>query len=104
MKKAIATLLALLGIHQHLSAEQKQDIASAAIQAAPGAGAATGATYGSLPAADWLVLFSVLFIILQGAYLVWKWRRDYRRDQLRQKMSQRAYAASQRDETDWGAP
>jgi hypothetical protein len=32
MKKALASMLALLGIHQHLSAEQKQDIAIAAVQ------------------------------------------------------------------------
>ncbi|WP_255265007.1 hypothetical protein SR914_16885 [Comamonas testosteroni] len=37
MKKALASMLALLGIHQHLSAEQKQDIVVSAAQATPGA-------------------------------------------------------------------
>ena len=37
-------MLALLGIHQHLSAEQKQDIAIAAVQTTPGAASAGAAT------------------------------------------------------------
>mgnify|MGYP001590621452 FL=1 len=41
MKKYLVSLLALMGIHQHLSAEQRQDIAGAIMQATPGA-AATG--------------------------------------------------------------
>lgn len=89
MKKALASMLALLGIHQHLSAEQKQDIASAAYHATPGAVTAGGFRLAGLPLSDWLVLASLSFIALQAAYLVWKWRRDYLRDQARQQLRDR---------------
>jgi hypothetical protein len=29
---------------------------------------------------------SIFFIVLQAGYLVWKWRRDYRRDLARRAM------------------
>lgn len=80
MKKALASLLALVGIHQHLSAEQKQDVVAAAYHSAPGAVAAGSARIGGLPLSDWLVLASLAFIALQAAYLIWKWRRDARRE------------------------
>ena len=38
-----------------------------------------------LPLGDWLVLASIAFVVLQAAYLVWKWRRDARRDLERQE-------------------
>lgn len=85
MTKRLTTLLALLGIHQHLSAEQKHDLATAAYQATPGAAAAGGARMMGLPLGDWLVLASIAFVVLQAAYLVWKWRRDARRDLERQE-------------------
>lgn len=85
MNKRLATLLALLGIHQHLSAEQKHDLATAAYQATPGAAAAGGAQMAGLPLSDWLVVASIAFVALQAGYLVWKWRRDARRDQERQE-------------------
>jgi len=37
MNKRLVSLLALLGINQHLSAEQRHDLMSAAYQSAPGA-------------------------------------------------------------------
>lgn len=80
MKYRIPSLLALMGIHGSLSAEQKHDVATAAYQAAPGAAAAGGARVMGMPLSDWLVMVSMLFVALQAAYLVWKWRRDARRD------------------------
>ncbi|MDR0215561.1 MAG: hypothetical protein LBJ15_16385 [Comamonas sp.] len=80
MKKSLTALLALLGIHQHLSAEQKQDIAGALYQATPGAVTAGGFRLAGLPLSDWLVLASIAFVALQAGYLVWKWRRDYMRE------------------------
>ncbi len=85
MTKRLTTLLALLGIHQHLSAEQKHDLATAAYQTTPGAAAAGGARMMGLPLGDWLVLASIAFVVLQAAYLVWKWRRDARRGLERQE-------------------
>lgn len=68
MKKALALMLALLGIHRHLSAEQKQDIAIAAVQTTPG-GAVTAGGFRlvGLPLSDWLVLASIAFAALQAA-------------------------------------
>ena len=85
MNKRLATLLALLGIRQHLSAEQKHDLATAAYQATPGAAAAGGARMMGLPLSAWLVVASIAFVVLQAGYLVWKWRRDARRAQEHQE-------------------
>ena len=92
MNKRLVTLLALLGIHQHLSAEQKHDLATAAYQATPGAAAAGGARMMGLPLSDWLVVASIAFVVLQAGYLVWKWRRDARRDQEHQEDRRRGRA------------
>lgn len=80
MKARIVTLLALLGINQHLSAEQKQDLVTAGVQSAPGVAAAGGARVLGLPLSDWAVMATISFIALQAGYLVWKWRRDYLRE------------------------
>jgi uncharacterized membrane protein YfcA len=100
MSKRLASLLALLGINQHLSAEQRHDLVNAGYQAAPGAAAAGGARVAGLPLSDWLVLASLAFVALQAAYLVWKWRRDARRDQERQEDRRRGRPVP---ETDLGA-
>lgn len=77
MKKIFAALLALIGVHQHLTAEQKQDIANAAWHASPAA-AASGVTKAwGMPLSEWLVVASIAFIALQALYLIWKWRSDY---------------------------
>ena len=86
-------MLALLGIHQHLSAEQKQDIAVAVVQTTPGAASAGAARLGGLPLSDWAVIATIGFVVLQAAYLIWKWRRDYKREQAREKMRVRAREA-----------
>lgn len=90
MKKALASMLALLGIHQHLSAEQKQDIAVAVVQTTPGAASAGAARLGGLPLSDWAVIATIGFVLLQAAYLIWKWRRDYKREQAREKWREKA--------------
>ena len=90
MKKALASMLALLGIHQHLSAEQKQDIAVAVVQTTPGAASAGAARLGGLPLSDWAVIATIGFVVLQAAYLIWKWRRDYKREQAREKWRENA--------------
>ena len=97
-------MLALLGIHQHLSAEQKQDLAVAVMQTTPGAASAGAARLGGVPLSDWAVIATIAFIALQAAYLIWKWRRDYLRAQARQKLGRRTREVVQAEETDWGAP
>jgi hypothetical protein len=83
MKKRTAALLALLGINQHLSAEQRHDLAQAGLHATPGGAAAAGFKMAGLGLADWVALGSLTFIVLQGGYLIWKWRRDYLREEER---------------------
>ena len=102
MKKALASMLALLGIHQHLSAEQKQDLAMAAALATPGPVTTGAYRLGGLPLSDWAVVATICFVALQAAFLIWKWRRDYRRNQERKKLGERARAAMCGDETDLG--
>src|SRR5258708_20565142 len=80
MKKHLVSLLALMGIHQHLSAEQRQDLIGAAMHTTPGAAATGVFKVWDLPLSEWLVIASLAFIALQAGYLVWKWRRDYQRD------------------------
>lgn len=80
MKKNIVSLLAIVGIHNHLSAEQKHDIGVAAAQVAPGAVAASSARFIGLPLSDWAIIATIFFVALQAAYLIWKWRRDYLRE------------------------
>ncbi|WP_255443388.1 hypothetical protein [Comamonas sp. Z1] len=36
---------------------------------------------------------SIAFVGLQAAYLVWKWRRDYKHEQARQELRERAKSA-----------
>lgn len=98
MKKALASMLALLGIHQHLSAEQKQDIAVAVVQTTPGAASAGAARLGGLPLSDWAVIATIGFVVLQAAYLIWKWRRDYKREQAREKLPGRTRDAMECDQ------
>ena len=86
-------MLALLGIHQHLTAEQKQDIATAAVHSTPGAVASAAANYKGVYLSDVLTLCSIGFIVIQVAYVIWKWRRDYLRDQARQRLSKHARVA-----------
>lgn len=94
MKKLTTALLAAIGVHQSLSAEQKHDLVVAAVHSTPGAVAAGGAQVVAPQAAiqvagvsmnDVLLLSSFALILLQCGYLVWKWRRDARRDRERQE-------------------
>ena len=62
MKQRLVTLLALVGINQHLSAEQRHDLANAAMQTAPGAAAAGGARVLGLPLSDWAVMATISFV------------------------------------------
>lgn len=85
MKRAFVSLLLALGVHGRLSAEQQRDLAAAGMQIAPGAAAASASRVAGLPLSEWLVIVSILLVVLQGANLVWKWRRDARREEDRIK-------------------
>ena len=77
-------LLALVGINGSLNAGQKHDISNAAIQAAPGAVVTAGTRFMGLAPSDMLAVLSATFIVLQIAYLIWKWRRDARHEDERE--------------------
>lgn len=54
---------------------QGKDIA----EATPAAGALVITMFG-LPVDDWLKYLGLVFLVLQMAYLLWRWRRDARQD------------------------
>lgn len=108
MKKWVLALLALIGVHQSLSAQQKQDLVGAAIFTAPSVSAGGGFRLAQLSLSEWLVVASILLVVLQGMYLIWKWRRDYKRQAQREedraKLSGMArYRHSHEPDTDLGA-
>lgn len=108
MKRISSALLAAIGVHQSLSAEQKHDLFVAGVQSTPGVVAAGGAQVAP-PAAihiagvsmnELLLFSSFAFILLQCAFLIWKWRRDARRD--RERQEDRRTGRSLRTDTDLG--
>ena len=101
-------LLAMIGVHEGLSAQQKQDLVGAAIHTAPGASAGGAFRLSDMPLSEWLVIASIAFVILQALYLIWKWRRDYKRqlqrEEDRAKLNGMArYRHSHEPDTDLGA-
>lgn len=96
MKKIYLALLALMGVNQHLSADQRQDVASASAQVAPGAVASYATHAWGLTPANLVAYISVLFLVLQVAHLIWKWRRQSKID------ATRALHGLPPAPTDWG--
>ena len=80
LKRAGAGILAAIGVHEHLSAQQKQDISVAALQSSPGVTGTGAMQMTGFELADVVAVVTVLFIVLQIAHLVWKWRRQARID------------------------
>lgn len=81
-------LLALIGVQDRLTAEQKHDIVSATLQTAPGGVASAGAMALEWHLSDVLTLVTLIFIVLQIAHLIWKWRRLMRIDAKRDAKNQ----------------
>lgn len=79
------TILAQLGINGGLSSEQRHDVGVAVAQSTPGAVASAGTHIAGLPLSDWAVVATILFVLLQVGHLIWKWRRDARREDERQE-------------------
>ena len=48
-----------------------------AVPLAPAA-ALVGSQILGLSLPDWAAIFGIAFIVIQGAYLLWKWRREWR--------------------------
>ena len=56
-----------------MTPEQKSDIASEAIKAAPPVAITTAVTVGGLTLNEWVAIATLLYIVLQSGWLVWKW-------------------------------
>jgi len=56
-----------------MTPEQKSDIASEAIKAAPPIAITTAVTVGGLTLNEWVAIATLLYIVLQSGWLVWKW-------------------------------
>lgn len=56
----------------------KTEVSTEAMKSAPPATVAIVATAGSWSMQDWVAIATVLYIVLQAAYLGWKWYREYR--------------------------
>lgn len=101
-------LLAMIGVHEGLSAQQRQDLVGAGIHTAPGASAGGAFKLSGLPLSEWLVIASIAFVVLQALYLIWKWRRDYKRQVQREEdrallHGKDRYQHSHQPDTDLGA-
>ncbi|THJ32414.1 hypothetical protein E8K88_11990 [Lampropedia aestuarii] len=82
MKRALTALLALIGVHQHLNAQQKHDLATAGLAVTPSASMsvvthAKSDVWGVTPA-NMVAWVTCLFIALQIGHLIWKWRTQAR--------------------------
>ena len=56
-----------------MTPEQKSDLASEAIKAAPPIAITTAVTVGGLTLNEWVAIATLLYIVLQSGWLVWKW-------------------------------
>lgn len=63
------------------------DIASEAAKAAPPAVITTVAAVGGLSLNNIIGIATLTYIVLQAGYLLWKWRRDWRRERDHEKCS-----------------
>ena len=56
------------------------EIVRASIEAAPAAVAITAGPLFGVTLTDLAAILGCIFLIVQLAYLIWKWRRDYKRE------------------------
>lgn len=66
-----------------IPSEVKEEAVSQAVKAVPAVAAATTTLVLGLTLNDLLAIASIVFIAMQAAYLVWKWRREAKRDAAR---------------------
>jgi len=59
--------------------DQKHEVIAQAMQSTPSITAATATVLLGVTVSEWLGIVSIGFIVLQAAYLVWKWRREARK-------------------------
>jgi hypothetical protein len=56
-----------------MSPEQKSDVIAEAAKAAPPVAVATAATAGGITINEWVAIATLIYIVLQSGWLVWKW-------------------------------
>lgn len=62
-----------------MTADQKHDTAVQIAQATPSLTAIWAYLVGITPE-RWLTYWGIFFLALQAGYLLWRWRRDYKRE------------------------
>lgn len=62
-----------------MTPEQKHDAISQSAASLPSFGAIMAWLLG-VPIEKWVAVAGLLFILIQAGYMVWKWRRDVRRE------------------------
>lgn len=63
-----------------MTSEQRHEAAMQALNASPSIAAILATRVLDLSVDTLLGLAGIAFIAVQGAYLLWRWRRDYKRD------------------------
>lgn len=63
-----------------MAPENRHETAMQIVQAAPSVAAVVATKVIDIPIDTLLGLVGIAFIVLQAAYLIWRWRRDVRRD------------------------
>ena len=63
---------------------QKNELIKNAVEAAPAAAAVTAGPVFGFALSDVTAVLGGIFLVLQMAYLIWRWRRDIRRERRNQ--------------------
>jgi len=56
-----------------MSPAQKSDVLSEAAKAAPPVAITTAVTIGGLTLNEWVAIATLLYVVLQSGWLIWKW-------------------------------
>ncbi|NDD85364.1 hypothetical protein EBZ38_13965 [bacterium] len=56
-----------------MSPAQKSDVLSEAAKAAPPIAITTAVTIGGLTLNEWVAIATLLYVVLQSGWLIWKW-------------------------------
>lgn len=60
------------------ASDMTRDITVAGAKTAPPVAVSLAAHLGALTLNDWLAIATIVYVVLQTGYLVWKWSREWR--------------------------
>lgn len=63
-------------MEKHVKQELLGSAASAALKGAPPVAVTTGALTGAFTLTDGVAIATLVYIVVQTAYLLWKWKRE----------------------------